>query len=275
MAELSLVNGVPCSSVSVCDRGLAYGDGVFETIRVTAGGAQFLPLHLQRLQEGCRRLGIVLDIELLQRELQQLIDSIGSSVAGILKITVTRGAGQRGYRSDGCTGSNRYLQFHRAENDRYRRMQGGVAVTVCNHRLPVNPALAGIKHLNRLDNVLARSEWRDDNIDEGLMLDSAGRVVEGTMSNLFLVSAGELVTPALHRCGVAGVLRRVVLEALAPALGISTRVADLSLEDLYHAEEMFICNSLIGICPVVALNCVGMEAGAVTRSLQNRLEELD
>ena len=273
MAEYFLNNGVPSPSVSASDRGLAYGDGVFETVKVSGGDAQFMLQHLQRLQEGCWRLGISLDMAALRRELQQLLECAGSS-SGVLKITVTRGGMQRGYRSEEGVSGNRYLQYHVLQDNRFERMQAGVALTVCRHRLPINPALAGLKHLNRLDNVLARNEWQDAAIDEGLMLDSAGRVVEGTMSNLFFVSSGELVTPSLHRCGVAGVMRRVVLEELAPQLGISTRVADVVLEDLYHAQEIFICNSLIGICPVLTLNCVEKSAGAVAISLQGRLEDL-
>lgn len=271
MNVVSLENGKLSSSVAIRDRGLAYGDGVFETIRVVAGNAEFLNEHLLRLQSGCERLAIPLDRLRLQREIQQLLTANTFPLA-VLKITVTRGGQQRGYRYMPDAEENRYLLLEEIAEAPFVRMQQGVKLAVCNHRLPDNPALAGIKHLNRLDNVLARAEWSDTHIDEGLMLDSGGRVIEGTMSNLFLVKAQQLITPDLQRCGVAGIMRQIVLENLAPALGLVTSIRQVQLSDLQHCDEAFICNSLIGICPVLALGCMPLSTGTVTTSLQQQLE---
>jgi 4-amino-4-deoxychorismate lyase len=146
----------------------------------------------------------------------------------------------------------------------------GVAVRMCDMRLGHNPRLAGIKHLNRLEQVLARQEWDDTGIMEGLLLDSGNNLVEGTMSNLFLVRDGVLLTPDLQRCGVAGIMRSQLL-ALADQLSINTEVCQLGMADLQAAEEVFICNSLIGIWPVISIDDRKYTRGIITSRLQDLL----
>jgi 4-amino-4-deoxychorismate lyase len=116
----------------------------------------------------------------------------------------------------------------------------------------VQPALAGVKHLNRLENVLARAEWRDPEIAEGLLCDTDDNVIGGTMSNLFIARRGQLITPDLTRCGVAGVMRDLVME-LAQTHGIPLQVTAIGLDDLFDADEVFVVNSVIGVWPVMAL----------------------
>ncbi|OQX49191.1 MAG: aminodeoxychorismate lyase, partial [Candidatus Sedimenticola endophacoides] len=142
----------------------------------------------------------------------------------------------------------------------------GVRVRQCRTRLGQNPALAGIKHLNRLEQVLARGEWSEPDISEGLMLDAAGRVIEGTMSNLFLVRDGRIFTPCLSRCGVSGVMRQQVLEACR-ALAIPLLERDIPLRDLWDSEALFLTNSLIGIWPVADLDGQPFDPGAIDRRL--------
>jgi len=150
--------------------------------------------------------------------------------------------------------------------------QEGVAVRLCETRLSCNPALAGIKHLNRLEQVLARAEWSEETIAEGVMLDTAGRMVEGTMSNLFLVRGGALVTPSLEQCGVAGVMRAQVMESAA-ALGIPCHVTTVSLEEFSAAEGIFLTNSLFGIWPVRQFEGRTFSVSPLVQHLQQRLRQ--
>jgi 4-amino-4-deoxychorismate lyase len=143
----------------------------------------------------------------------------------------------------------------------------------CTTRLAEQPILAGLKHLNRLEQVLARAEWQDLAFAEGLMRDTSGRVIEGVFSNLFIVDSARLMTPSLERCGVAGVMREEVLER-ARQVGVSTLVCDLSLEQLHRADEVFVCNSLYGIWPVRQLDASVWSVGPVTRKLQRLVNDL-
>jgi 4-amino-4-deoxychorismate lyase len=267
------VNGEAAGRLSVTDRGLLFGDGVFETLAVRNARPYFWARHMARLQAGCHRLGIApVDEALLRTEADELLQAAPASVQYVLKLIVTRGTGKRGYQPDPGAVPTRIVQLHDWPD--MASGAAGIRATLCSLRLGNNPQLAGIKHLNRLEQVMARSEWDDPGIREGLLLDQAGRVIEGTMSNLFLVKAGVLSTPDLARCGVAGIMRDVVLE-LAGREGIATRVCDTGLDALFQADELFVCNSLIGIWPVVALNSNRYPRGAVTTGLQSRLQGYD
>ena len=142
---------------------------------------------------------------------------------------------------------------------------------VCKTPLGLNPALAGIKHLNRLEQVMARAEWDDTNIAEGLMLDVAGHVIEGTMSNVFCVRQDTLFTPDLTHCGVEGITRERVLKT-AGRNGLEAVVTQLGLADIRQADEVFICNSLIGIWPVRRLAEKSWLPGPITKALKQALE---
>lgn len=265
------VNGVIGAQLSPLDRGFAYGDGLFETCRIFAGAIPLWEWHQARLQAGCERLKIPLDCARLANYLVQLLDLSGLH-EGVLKVTVSRGAGGRGYRLPEPVSPTYCLAvFPPAEKG---SNQAGITVRVCQQRLARSPGLAGIKHLNRLEQILARAEWQDDTYAEGLLLDEAGNLIEATASNLFLVCENRLLTPDLERCGVAGVMRRVILEQLAPLMAVSVRVTQLSLKDLASADEVFLCNSVAGITPV--LRVVGerelrFPSGSITAQLQQAL----
>jgi len=266
-----LVNGKPVDCISSLDRGLLFGDGVFETLAVTGGEPHFWSRHLQRLAEGCRRLGLPLpEASLLRDEVAALLTG---NDACVLKIIMTRGAGGRGYRTPGIAQPTRILQLHPWPELPQECAESGVRVRLCTLRLGSNPRLAGIKHLNRLEQVLARQEWDDPDIREGLLLDGNGCVIEGTMSNLFVVKGESLVTPDLARCGVAGVMRTVVME-LAGSLGLDVSVGELQPADVEQADELFLTNSLIGVWPVSGLGKRTWRTGRVTRQLQERLANL-
>ncbi len=275
MELLALHNGKPTAQVPLDDRGFAYGDGLFETIKVVDGRAQFLREHLLRLQRDCVRLDIRLDSASLRAEIHSLIAPQRSGVlkSGVLKIVLTRHGLQRGYAAPCHAPADRFIRFYPQTFSVDVRAIEGVAVRICRQRLGEQPTLAGMKHLNRLEQVLARAEWSDTAIAEGLMLDVAGRLVEGTMSNLFLVKSGQISTPRLHRCGVAGVMREMILNRLSGP-NLSAIEADVTLNDLYAADEVFLSNSLIGIWPVRQIECIHKPIGDVTIALQRALDAL-
>jgi 4-amino-4-deoxychorismate lyase len=265
-----LVNGGATDEVSSLDRGLLYGDGLFETIAVQDGRPRFWRRHLARLRAGCERLGISQPVEdRLREEADALVAGVDR---GVLKLIVTRGCGGRGYRSEIPLHPTRILQLHPWPDYPGHCQVSGVRVRLCHQRLGHIPALAGIKHLNRLEQVLARMEWDDPAIMEGVLLDTDGRLVEGTMSNLFMIRDGVLMTPALDRCGVAGVLRGVVLELAAGLMPV--QVGALQPDDLRTADEAFLTNSLIGIWPVSAFEDHSYSRGILTHRLQERLTNL-
>lgn len=264
-----LINGKTGESVAATDRGLLYGDGLFETLAVCDGAPCLWHRHLGRLEQGCRRLRMeVPNSTDLANEAAQLVEGRDR---GILKIIVTRGSGGRGYRPDPGAASRRILQFFPAPDYPADWSQFGVELRFCTTPLAANPALAGMKHLNRLEQVLARAEWDAPGIAEGLMTDLEGRVIEGTMSNLFLVSGGELTTPPVDRCGVAGVMRALVLD-LASRLGIPVRLGEIRRPDLQHADALFMTNSLIGIWPVRQLERWRYDIAAIPDQLRKAVK---
>lgn len=262
------VDGARSDHVRVVDRGLQYGDGVFETIRVRDGVARFLPLHLQRLRAGCERLQIG-PINYPQIE-QEIRDAVRRIDAGIAKLIVTRGpATQRGYSGAGCITPTRVLSLSAG----LPSIGSAARVGISEVTLGENPLLAGIKHLNRLESVLARSAM-SDTLDEVLLRSSEGTVVCGSMCNIFLVRSRQLLTPRLDRCGVMGIMRSVVMRE-ATGLGIETLELPLSVADLSAADEIFLTNARVGVWPVSRMQSRALAAGSITRVLQARVEALD
>jgi 4-amino-4-deoxychorismate lyase len=246
-----IINGLPSDSIAANDRGLMYGDGVFRTLLIRQGTPLLWQHHYNKLQHDCAEIGIKCPPALLlESELGQLITG---SIDGVAKITITRGTSNRGYAPATNPHITRILNLSPMPEypDTYRVQ--GISMHVCKLRIGHQPRLAGIKHLNRLENVLAASEWSDANIAEGLMLDKNEHMIEGTRSNLFLVRNGNLYTPDLSKCGVAGVQRERVME-YAKQHRIVCKVTDLTLEDLQSADEIFVVNSVIGLWPVRAVH---------------------
>jgi len=271
-ANLVWVNGQAGDSLPVSDRGLAFGDGVFETIRLGSAGPILLEQHLQRLQQGLQRLSIHHDWSRLESEIRAFPGWHQTSPA-IIKLIITRGSGGRGYGTANVAGPNRVYSCHPAPVYDPDWFQRGIAVYPCQQRLASDPALAGIKHLNRLPQVLARQEWQQQPFQEGLLLDQQGQVVEGVFSNLFLIRAGRVFTPALDACGVAGVMRGWLLEQFAGA-GINLMVGPVTLQDIELADEWFFCNSVYGIWPVRQWNNRVWAVGDITRRAQQWVSDL-
>lgn len=262
MKPVAWINGEPAETLRLTDRGLQYGDGLFETLAVQDGRIRRLDLHLDRLREGCARLRLPMpDEDLLRRELDCAAE--GESRA-VLKLLLTRGPGGRGYRPPEPPSVTRMVFRHTWPDYPMGWYTQGIELRICTTRLAVGSPLAGLKHLNRLEQVLARAEW-DEGAQEGLMLDAEDRVVEGTMSNLFASPAeGRLVTPDLSRSGVAGVTRRHIL-ARAKDEGVQVEVRDMSLDELLSSREMFVCNSIAGVWPVQRIESDTYPVGPLTR----------
>lgn len=237
----------PEGSVDPTDRGLAYGDGVFETMRVDGGQVLRLSLHLERLRLGCARLALpVPDAGELAGRIASASEGIDR---GILKLIVTRGVGARGYAPPSAPEPTLILL---PEPER-PLPSPAISVATLQQTVGENEKLAGIKHLNRLEQVLGRLELTGLEADEGLMLSTRGVVVGGTSRNVFAVYGNAVRTPAVTRAGVAGVMRRAVL-ALCAAENIPATEEDLLPTDLLRADEIFMTNALVGIQSVIRLD---------------------
>ncbi len=240
-----LVNGVTSDSISIRDRGLLYGDGVFRTVCVRQGIALHWALHYAKLRQDCMALAIPCpDFALLSAELAMLLPLHRDAV---FKIIVTRGVGQRGYAPAASAQPTHIWDVAPLPVYPEHYIAQGVEARFCDLRLGYQPRLAGVKHLNRLENVLAAAEWQDANIPEGLLLDVEECVIEGTRSNVFLVINQTLVTPDLSRCGVAGLQRDRIL-AHTPV-----EIRRVTVDELLGADEVFLVNSLIGVWSIRAL----------------------
>ena len=267
------INGKQESSLPVSDRGLTYGDGVFETIRISSSRPTLADLHWQRLNDSCERLGISFDSKQLIHDVSAFLEE-NRICSGILKVIITRGSGGRGYNPEGCEKTSRCLSLHPPPARNPDPAFAGARVMPCSTKLGCS-VLAGMKHLNRLEQVLARAEWQGNKWDEGLVCDFDGYLIEGTMSNLFVVTKdNRLVTPDLSGCGVAGVARQYILEK-ARKLGLEVSVEPISPE-LDNARELFLCNSVNGIWPVVQYGDRVWDMGGTTLKIRDcLLEELN
>ncbi len=263
---MTRVNGEVTDQLSVDDRGFQFGDGLFETIAVYAGSASLLGRHMRRLQYGCKRLAIdTINFDQLTETIRQQAAPLDRAV---LKLIITAGNSLRGYRRSSASRPSIIIKISamsaidKTEN---------IKAMLCETRLARQPRLAGIKHLNRLEQVLARNEWDDESIHEGLLLDTDGWLIEATMSNCFLVKDKQITTPDLTNCGVAGVMRSVVMD-IAQAAELSLKTTRITLDELAAADEVFLTSSVFGIRPVCEIIGVGRyEVGPLTQQIQKEI----
>ena len=204
-----------------------------------------------------------------------LLDEVKLVVGGhpsvAAKIVITRGSGPRGYAAPTAQAPLRVVS---ASPYQPQPAQQGIHARICQLRLSHQPALAGAKHLNRLENVLARAEWREPEIREGLLLDCDENAIGGTMSNLFIAKNGVFYTPDLSRCGVAGVTRARVI-SIAHRFGVACHQVHLPLQRVLEADELFFVNSLIGVWPVVKLDGHAWPIGKLSERLRAALQAED
>ncbi len=241
------VNGQVSGALNPADRGLAYGDGVFRTCLLREGTPVCWIRHYRKLQADCDAISLPCPPSRI------LLDELAAASATLPeaagKIVITRGVGPRGYAPPAVPAATRIVSASplTAYPDAYR--EHGVNVRRCRLRLALQPRLGGVKHLNRLENVIACMEWSDDAVAEGLLLDMDDRVIEGIATNIFMVRDGVLQTPDLSRCGVSGVTRERIIDA-AVRDQAPIRVAAITWEDLLCADEVMLVNSLVGVWQV-------------------------
>jgi 4-amino-4-deoxychorismate lyase len=246
------------------DRGIAYGDGLFETMRAHRGEVFWWDAHWARLQRGARQLRMALPDEAQVRcEAGRLL----GGRAAVAKLVVTRGCGGRGYAPANDAVPTWILSCHPLPPAPPR---DGLVLRWCETRLAVQPALAGIKHCNRLEQVLARGEWNDVAVpdrdaDEGLMLSTEGDVASAIAANLFVLHGRQWTTPPVDRCGVAGVCRAWAITALDAVEG------RLGVTDAETADAVFLCNAVRGILPVARLGARKWSSHPQVVALQRRL----
>jgi len=260
-----LVDGVISDQVSVADRGLQYGDGLFETLAVIQGQPRLWQSHMDRLARGCEQLQLPVPAQsVLLREVQTV--SAGQRNC-VVKILVTRGTSGRGYAPSFPSATNRIVCSYPWPDDPGRLDKTGIRCRICKLRLGLQPALAGIKHLNRLEQVTARAEWSDRSIHEGILLDREDYVISAISSNIFLVSGDRLLTPRMDRCGVRGVMRANILKTFKARC----EQRRITLDMLPEADEIFVCNAVRGIFPVIRIDHWEYTIGPVTQEVQQWL----
>ena len=258
--NLSLINGEFKDSISVYDRGLAYGDGFFETMLWDSlekkneinFGVEFWLRHLRRIKDGCQliQINLPLDEEIIRQRNLILNASLKEKKSGLLKMVVTRGVGGRGYKFErNMMPTIIFLSLPKPKVKK-EYFKSGVVVKICKTQLSKNTNLFGYKHLNRLDSVLARSEWEDKNIFEGIFVDSKKNILEGTMTNIFFVHKKTLITPPIIDSGINGVMRQVVIDK-AKFFFDKVVIQKINLRDIEKFDQMFLTNSVLKVIPVM------------------------
>ena len=266
--------GAAVTSALLDDRAFQYGDGLFETIAIRHGEPRLWAYHLERLSRGCERLSLRMpEAESLRLELDHALrHSQADRAFCVAKIIVSSGIAQRGYGRQSSASTSTYTGVFPTAPIPAGSYRDGVNTIICTTRLAVASPTAGLKTLNRLEQVLARSECLSADVFEGITLDAEGRVICGTMSNVFLVSDHSIVTPSLARCGVQGVMRRHVVETLREQ-GLDVEQTDLAERELHAADEVFLSNSQFGVLPVHRCGEREWPVGDVTRKVMAALAE--
>jgi len=262
----TLINSKESSQISAADRGLLYGHSVFETIAVVSNHARLLAPHMQRMEAGCKALNIPFDRDHMLADINQLEQKQSRAV---IRAAVSMGQGGRGYLSPENPCANRIVTLHDYPSHPSHYWRQGIEIGLVDLRLAEQPALAGIKHGNRLEQILARAQWQAS-WQEGLVRDYSGNVVEGTQSNVFIVKDQKLITPGLRNCGVSGVMRETVIST-AKELGIGVQIMSLSPADIQNADEVFMTNSVIGLWPVRQFASMSYSTLDISYKILNKL----
>ncbi|GAA6204385.1 aminodeoxychorismate lyase [Thalassotalea sp. SU-HH00458] len=241
------VNGQPKSSIDISDRSIAYGDGIFTTAKIVDGQVQFLSAHLNRLAEGCHYLKI--NFIQSQAFVDEIVNVAKGFTTAVLKIIVTAGSGGRGYSRQGVSGAQVIVSIHDMPTHYQAWSEQGISLVNSHIQLGLNPLLKGLKHLNRLEQVLIRDELDNTPADDLLVCDLNGFVVETSCANIFWLRDEQVFTPVLDDAGVRGLYRQNIL-----SFDTSIKQVKEKMSDLADISAMFICNSVMGIVPVKKFN---------------------
>ncbi|MDE0790520.1 MAG: aminodeoxychorismate lyase [Woeseiaceae bacterium] len=252
-------------AISANDRGLQYGDGLFETIAIRDGELRLWGYHLARLRKGCETLGLWMpsDDVLLEGVMHALRNSESTAIAAVAKIIITAGEGSRGYGRTGNASPSTLFAVFPAAPYQAAAYRDGIDLALCHTRLAVGSVTAGLKTLNRLEQVLARTEFAETELIEGLTMDADDNIICGTMSNVFFIKDRMVHTPSLDRCGVEGVMRRHVITCLEKQ-GIATNIRRIKIAEMSDFDEVFISNSQFGVLPV--RRCTDVRWGVADRT---------
>ncbi|KLV08976.1 4-amino-4-deoxychorismate lyase [Photobacterium aquae] len=273
-----LINGVKASSVAVSDRAMQYGDGCFTTMLVEQGKVRLWPYHLARLQTALERLAISApDWGALTESVHQLAadlcppqEAVNSSSKAGIKILISRGSGGRGYSAAGCNDTQVVISTFAWPAHYTQWQHDGIALGVCRQSLAKAPMLAGLKHLNRLEQVMLKREVEQHGWVDALVCDVDGYVVETVASNIFWRKGDQVYSPALDTSGVEGVMRRHVIELLE-AMGYHTRLVKAPIETVLAADEVFITNALMALVPINEINGISFRERSALVELNKRL----
>lgn len=262
------VNGIPESFVSVSDRGFNYGDGLFATMRIECGRIQLLNCHLARLSQGAMRLGFSWQAS---SELITLLEDIASKLnRACIKLQLSRGQGGRGYAAPESVNVTEVISVSDFPQYYQQWQQQGIKLCRSDIQLGQQSRLAGIKHLNRLEQVLIKSSVLHQLYQDWLVLDCNNNVIESSVANLFIINDKQVITPSIHYSGVAGVMREQVIIALLE-LGYNVKIADLSISELFAAEHIWLTNSLFGIIDVIQVEQQHKPISLLSAVLRQRL----
>ncbi|WP_075185204.1 aminodeoxychorismate lyase [Teredinibacter haidensis] len=270
--EVLLLNGVEVENrcLSVNNRAFLYGDGVFETLRIVVGKIPFLSQHLQRLQRGSAVLGFRLEIALVSQYLAAIQQRIGGR-SGVLKIHVSRSVGVRGSYSYNNNNADILLQF--TQNSSLKGwIQNPVSLKTAPGALTKNASLSGIKHLSRLDYIVASKNITLKADEELLFLDDSGNIVETMHHNIFWLIRSELFTPDVSMVGVKGVMRERIIEIAKQELGVRTQIVSCPMEQFEFAGEVFLTNAVRGVVPVAGINQLAYSEHSFAERAANLLQ---
>jgi 4-amino-4-deoxychorismate lyase len=268
-SPLIWVDGEPAQALPLPDRGLDFGDGLFETLLVRQGVPLFLPLHMERLAAGVDLLSFPDCIDAAKAQLRHSAARLSDLNWAAMRLTLTRGSAPRGYAAPLEAMPRIVITAAGLAADRSQQA-APLHLGWADLRWSSQPHLAGIKHLNRLEQVLVANQARDSHWDDAVVLDQQGNVCSLSAGNLFLLESGRLLTPSLETCGIAGTRRRLVLEQLAPALGVAVEQAHISPEQLLEADAVICCNSIRGLQAVASLGDRSWTNFAMCEALHQR-----
>ncbi|NQY88817.1 MAG: aminodeoxychorismate lyase [Colwellia sp.] len=245
--KFCLVNGIEQNQIDIENRGLAYGDGLFTTAKIFDGRVQYLSLHIQRLLLGCKKLALFAPNKVeLTEQLSQVAKQYNLAV---LKVIITASTGGRGYARSTEPKSDLIIMVYDYPKHYDELARAGITLGNSKQQIGINPMLSGLKHLNRLEQVLLRQELANTKEDDLVVTNLNDEVIEATSANLFFWLNGKLCTPEITSSGVNGIMRQTILQKYPDTL-----IKKVTLTELASSPAMFICNCVMGVMPVKSYN---------------------